>query len=300
MVVSRPPDALALAEAMVHEFQHSKLGALLHLFPLLQDDGAEIHYAPWRPDPRHTTGLLHGAYAFTGVTGFWRDRLAEAEAGGGADPGTGADSGADAASAGFHFALRRLQTRLVVRTLLTRGELTPVGTRLLHGLAATLDGWLREPVAPATAARARAAAVSHQVEWRLRNLRCDEPERAALLAAYRAGDAAPPAGAHRPVLAGKPGPWSDPRARLYRDPPRTPAGADAQLVAGDPGTARALYAETLRRSPADAHALSGWLLAQAALDPAHRRLLRRPERLAALAPGTPEELREAAAWLAVP
>ncbi|RSS79435.1 HEXXH motif-containing putative peptide modification protein [Streptomyces sp. WAC06614] len=27
----------------------SKLGALLHLFPLLQDDGAEIHYAPWRP-----------------------------------------------------------------------------------------------------------------------------------------------------------------------------------------------------------------------------------------------------------
>ncbi|MFB6805325.1 HEXXH motif domain-containing protein [Streptomyces sp. NPDC056387] len=284
MVVSRPPDALALAEAMVHEFQHSKLGALLHLFPLLHDDGAEIHYAPWRPDPRHTTGLLHGAYAFTGVTGFWRDRMR--------------DPGVDPAVAGFQFALRRLQTRLIVRTLLTRARLTATGTRLLHGLASTLDGWLREPVAPRTAERARAAALSHLVEWRLRNLRCDEPERTALAAAFAAGGAPPPTGAHQPVPAGPPGPWHDPRTRLYRDPPLAPAGADAQLVAGLPRTAQTLYAETLRRSPSDPHALSGWLLAEAALTPAHRRLLGRPERLAALAPGTPEELREAAAWLA--
>ncbi|MFD7834341.1 HEXXH motif domain-containing protein [Streptomyces sp. NPDC059761] len=284
MVVSRPPDALALAEAMVHEFQHSKLGALLHLFPLLHDDGAEIHYAPWRPDPRHTTGLLHGAYAFTGVTGFWRDRMT--------------DPGVDSGTAAFHFALRRLQTRLIVRTLLTRARLTAPGTRLLHGLAATLDGWLREPVAPRTAERARAAALSHLVEWRLRNLRCDETERTALASAFAAGGTPPPTGAHQPVLAGPPGPWHDPRARLYRDPPLTPAGADAQLVAGAPRTAQDLYAETLRRSPTDPHALSGWLLAEAVLTPAHRRLLARPERLSALAPGTPEELREAAAWLA--
>ncbi|MCB5181260.1 aKG-HExxH-type peptide beta-hydroxylase [Streptomyces antimicrobicus] len=284
MVVSRPPDALALAEAMVHEFQHSKLGALLHLFPLLHDDGAEVHYAPWRPDPRHTTGLLHGAYAFTGVTGFWRDRMA--------------DPSVDTEAAAFHFALRRLQTRLVVRTLLTRAELTAAGTRLLRGLAATLDAWLREPVPPRTAARARAAALSHQVEWRLRNVRCDDRERTALASAFRAGGAPPPPGAHRPVLAGDPGPWSDPRATLYLVPPRTAAGADARLAAGDPATARALYAETLRRSPADPHALSGWLLAEADLAPPHRHLLRRPERLLALAPATPEELREAAAWLA--
>ncbi|MCJ1680096.1 HEXXH motif domain-containing protein [Streptomyces sp. APSN-46.1] len=283
MVISRPVDGLALAEAMVHEFQHSKLGALLHLFPLLDDDdGAEVHYAPWRPDPRPATGLLQGAYAFTGVTGFWRDRMA--------------DKTADPELAAFHFALSRLQTRLVIRTLLTRARLTGPGTRLLHGLAATLDSWLREPVAPRIAARARAAARSHRVEWRLRNLRCGDEERAALTTAFREGAAPPPPSLHRPVLTREPADWADPRAHLYGAPPRTPATADAHLAAGDPDTARRLYADILRGSPSDPHALSGWLLANAGVSPGRRGLLHRPERLLALAPGTPEELRRAADW----
>ncbi|MBW5486789.1 HEXXH motif domain-containing protein, partial [Streptomyces bambusae] len=222
MLVSRPADGVGLAEAMVHEFQHSKLGALLHLFPLVDDDGAEVHYAPWRADPRHTTGLLHGAYAFTGVTGFWRDRMADLTDGAGGQDGTNgtipsgamdamdrtgaADGthetgGAAAETAAFHFALRRLQTRLVIRTLLTRARLTGPGTRLLHGLAGTLDGWLREDVAPSVAARARAAALSHHVEWRLRNLRCGDQERTLLVSAYRAGAAPPPAAGHDAVPA---------------------------------------------------------------------------------------------------
>ncbi|MCX4528795.1 HEXXH motif domain-containing protein [Streptomyces sp. NBC_01551] len=284
MVISRPADGLALAEAMVHEFQHSKLGALLHLFPLLDDDGAEIHYAPWRSDPRHAAGLLQGAYAFTGVTGFWRDRMA--------------DTTADPDVAAFQFALRRLQTRLVVRTLLTRARPTGPGTRLLHGLADTLDAWLREPVAPGTAARARAAALSHQVEWRLRHLRCGDAERIALASAFRAGAAPAPPSARQPVLdPDRAGDWTDPRGHLYAAPPRRPATADGHLAAGDPHTARRLYAQSLRDSPSDPHALSGWLLATAGISPGHRALLRRPERLRALDPGTPEELQRAADWL---
>ncbi|WP_330329304.1 HEXXH motif-containing putative peptide modification protein [Streptomyces sp. NBC_00536] len=287
MVISRPADGLDLAEAMVHEFQHSKLGALLLLFPLLDDDDGEIHYAPWRSDPRHATGLLQGAYAFTGVTGFWRDRMT--------DKTTGETAAPDLAA--FHFALRRLQTRLVVRTLLTRAALTGPGTRLLHGLAATLDGWLREDVAPGVAARARAAALSHRVEWRLRNLRCGEAERALLTTAFRAGAAPPSAAAHESVLVRGTSRWSDPRAALYRVPPRAPVSADAHLAAGDPHTALRRYAELLCGAPADPHALSGWLLARAGVSPARRRLPPRPERLLALAPVTPEELRRAADWL---
>ncbi|WP_103507449.1 HEXXH motif domain-containing protein, partial [Streptomyces sp. SM13] len=108
MVVAEPPNGAALAETMVHEFQHSKLGALLHLFAMLDDDRTEEHYAPWRPDPRHLPGLLHGAYAFVGVAGFWRDRIGDRAA----DP-------LDLAP--FRFALRRIQTRTVLRTLATRG-----------------------------------------------------------------------------------------------------------------------------------------------------------------------------------
>ncbi len=110
---------------------------------------------PWRADPRHLTGLLHGAYAFTGVAGFWRDRLAEPE---------------HAEVAAYHFALRRLQSRLVVRTLRTSARLTAPGSRLVAGLARTLDGWLRVPVAPDALRRARTAAALHRTQWRLRNL----------------------------------------------------------------------------------------------------------------------------------
>ncbi|MFD8567839.1 HEXXH motif domain-containing protein [Streptomyces sp. NPDC059639] len=267
MIASRPDGALDLAETLVHEFQHSKLGALLHLFPLLADDRTERFYAPWRADPRHLPGLLHGAYAFTGVAGFWRARMGDREA----DP---------EGAAPFHFALRRMQTRLVVRTLATCADLTPTGRRLLDGLAATLDRWLREPVDPEVAARARAAAVSHRVEWRLRNLRCGPAERAALARARQ--DGGTPPSAFEPELApsGSAAHWEDTRTALYLSP-RPGPDADACLTTGDPARARDLYAARLNDTPGDAHALSGLLLAQAEAEPRTRRLLARPERFAA-------------------
>ncbi|WP_344441554.1 HEXXH motif domain-containing protein [Streptomyces kunmingensis] len=291
MMASRPDTALDLAESLVHEFQHSKLGALLHLFPLLADDRAERYYAPWRADPRHLPGLLHGAYAFIGVTGFWRARIGDRAA----DPQN---------TAPFHFALRRLQTRLVVRTLATRADLTPAGRRLVSGLATTLDRWLREPVEPGAAARARAAAVSHRVEWRLRNLRCGASEREALARAWREGAAAPPSRFEPEIVPGASAvDWDDTRTALYLAP-RPGPDADACLVTGDAEQARELYAARLRSAPDDAHALAGRLLAEAAVRPRVRRVLARPERVAAaleasgVGAGEVEEAARVVDWLA--
>ncbi|MFE5871520.1 HEXXH motif domain-containing protein [Streptomyces roseifaciens] len=247
MVLSRPPDGLTLAETLVHELQHSKLGALMHLFPLLDDDRAELYYSPWRPDPRHLTGLLHGAYAFTGVTGFWHDRL----------------GGPHHATAAFQFALRRLHSRLAVSTLLRHARLTPVGRRLVHGLAATLDTWLRHPLDPSVVRRARAAARSHLVEWRLRNLQWD-----------------PATGTTKITGSLRQGIWHDDRARLYALPPTAPQTADEHLCAGNPTAALPLYTAALRHNPQDTHAKAGHLLATAALNPHMRSTLRLPERTA--------------------
>ncbi|MGI5429222.1 HEXXH motif domain-containing protein [Streptomyces sp. CA-179760] len=257
MVVARPSCPLALAETLVHEFQHSKLAALLHLFPLLDDDREERYYAPWRPDPRHLTGLLHGAYAFTGVAGFWRDRLAVARDDGAAD------------TAGYHFALRRLQSRLVVRTLLVEGRLTPQGRALVSGLARTLDGWLREPVPYAALTRARTAAALHRAEWRLRNV------------------APPSSGSSGPRF--RPGrtSWPDVRTHAFAARPVAPHTADEQLAAGDAAAALARYADQLATDPAEPHALAGWIVARSVLDPGRttRRMLARPELLQPLPSG---------------
>lgn len=261
MVIARPSSALALAETLVHEFQHSKLAALLHLFPLLDDDRAERYYAPWRADPRHLTGLLHGAYAFTGVAGFWRDRLAEAPDGRAAD------------EAGYHFALRRLQSRLVVRTLRTSGRLTVPGRALVTGLARTLDGWLREPVPPAAQARARTAAELHRTEWRLRNV-----------VPVPGGPAATP---DTPPLRTDRAAWADVRTHAFAVPPARPRTADEHLAAGDPSTALARYADALASDPAEPHTLAGWIVSRALLEPgrASRRMLARPELLEPLPSG---------------
>ncbi|MFG2429774.1 HEXXH motif domain-containing protein [Streptomyces sp. NPDC048590] len=289
MVIARPPDGLALAETLVHEFQHSKLGALLHLFPLLGDDRSEHHYAPWRADPRHLPGLLHGAYAFVGVTGFWRERIG--------DPADHDDR------APFLFALRRLQTRMVLRTLATRATLTGPGRRLVTRLSDTVDGWLREPLDPATTDRARAAAASHRVEWRLRHLRCAEEDRITLVKAMRTGAA--PMRTGEPLITREPGGgyWHDGRTALYaRTRPRSGRAStpDELLVTGDPEAARAGYTEQLTGTgPLDPHALAGWLLAHTVLHPRDRRLLARPERLTPLlAVSPPEEWTRIAHWLA--
>ncbi|MFH9396675.1 FxSxx-COOH system tetratricopeptide repeat protein [Streptomyces sp. NPDC017556] len=266
---------------------------------------------------RHLPGLLHGAYAFVGVAGFWRDRIGDRAA----DP---------LGLAPFRFALRRLQTRTVLRTLATRAALTGPGCRLVAGLTRTVDGWLREPVDGRAVARARAAAAGHRVEWRLRNLRCGDEERAGLGAALRTGAPPPPLGQPLLVPASERTHWQDVRGALYLRPdsaldvtvadigpraasvaapdaasvtvargvrPRAtpPVRADVLLIRGESAAAREAYRERWAEAPGDPHPLAGWLLAHTALHPGHRRLLARPERFAAAVAAEGPEVWEHAA-----
>lgn len=279
MIIARPSSSLALAETLVHEFQHSKLAALIHLFPLLTDDRTEGYYAPWRPDPRHLTGLLHGAYAFTGVTGFWRDRLSDPEY---------------AETAAYHFALRRTQSRLVVRTLLTSGRLTAAGRALVGGLARSLDTWLREAVPQAARIRARTAAALHRTEWRLRNL-APPPHRGPTAPPAPAGHCVPPGNPAAEASATPDGirfrpdrvSWPDVRTHAFAVPPAAPRTPDEYLAAGDAEAAFQGYSEKLEREPGDPHLLAGWIVARAAREPGRvaRRMLARPELLLPVVPG---------------
>ncbi|MFE4369425.1 HEXXH motif-containing putative peptide modification protein [Streptomyces sp. NPDC056835] len=76
-------ERMATAEALVHEYGHQKLNAVLPLDPLIADDSGEaVHYSPWRDDPRPLSGLLHAVYSFVSVADFYRAVLDTPDAGG--------------------------------------------------------------------------------------------------------------------------------------------------------------------------------------------------------------------------
>lgn len=72
IALSWTPDTPVLAEAIVHEYHHSKLNTLLTVDPLIAGPTEQsLFYSPWRPDPRPLLGLLHGAFVFHAVLHFW-------------------------------------------------------------------------------------------------------------------------------------------------------------------------------------------------------------------------------------
>jgi hypothetical protein len=72
LAATLPGDPAQLAVTLVHEFQHSKLNALLDVAPLYDPDHKVLYQVPWRTDPRPIAGVLHGIYAFSAVADFWR------------------------------------------------------------------------------------------------------------------------------------------------------------------------------------------------------------------------------------
>lgn len=151
MALSFTPDPVVLAATLVHEFQHTKLGALLDLVPLHCAGLRKLFYAPWREEPRPLEALLHGTYAFLGVSGFWRVQRR-------------VSAGAAAEHAHLQFALWRGRVHAATTTLRASGLLTEAGERFVAGMAATLEAWLQDEVSPAPARRAAEVAVrSHPV-----------------------------------------------------------------------------------------------------------------------------------------
>jgi HEXXH motif-containing protein len=135
-----PPSPADFAVTLVHEFQHSKLSAVLDLVPLTDPAGTGRYFAPWRTDPRPLAGLLQGVYAFAGVADIWRGLR-------------GADRVGPVAD--IRFAEARLQVDRGLTSIERSGALTPAGERLAAGLRAATDDMLAEPV-PAAVARTAA------------------------------------------------------------------------------------------------------------------------------------------------
>ncbi|QFY05564.1 HEXXH motif domain-containing protein [Nonomuraea phyllanthi] len=154
--LSGSSDGLTLAATLAHEVQHAKLGALLDLVRLIEPDDGRRFYAPWREDPRPADGLLQGAYAYLGVSGFWRrQRIRE--------------QGDRALLAHSEFARWRAGARRAVDTLMASGLLTPAGKHFAATMRRVLAAWQAEQVSPAAAATAREENERHLARWRQAN-----------------------------------------------------------------------------------------------------------------------------------
>ncbi|MFI5910255.1 HEXXH motif domain-containing protein [Dactylosporangium sp. NPDC051541] len=135
--LTRPATAADFAVTLVHEYQHSKLSALLDTVQLSDPDDEGRYFAPWRTDPRPLAGLIQGVYAFAGVADTWR-----------ALRGAGLDA------AEQEFANARLQVDRSLISVEESGGLTAEGERFIAHLRRFTDELLAEPVPAAVAARA--------------------------------------------------------------------------------------------------------------------------------------------------
>ncbi|MEU0793590.1 HEXXH motif domain-containing protein [Amycolatopsis sp. NPDC005961] len=265
-----------LAAALVHEFQHIRLGGLLQLARLHDDDRTERLYAPWREDPRPLGGLVHGVYAFFGVSAFWRalsrahpeDRLAA-----------------------FEFAHWRAQTWQTLESIRDDAALTDAGRRFLDELATVFGPWQNEPGAPEAVHWAEKLAADHYAGWRLRHIR-PEPELTADLArTWLEGEPCPRVASGGRLDTVSDGEWANARAdlirvRFGRDGERRLSQVwsqvpgvlegDRWLIAGSDHEARTAYRAVLDQDPEHAAALIGLGLSLPS-GPAKRALLEMPE-----------------------
>jgi HEXXH motif-containing protein len=309
-IISRPDDAASLAAALVHEFQHNRLSALLHLRQLHTDDPAERYYTAWRDDPRPIGGVIHGVHAFFGVAAFWR-ALARV------------DDDRFRRIAQFEFAYWRRAVRHVVQVLRPDPGLTVDGRRFLRLIDGHLEPWLREQVPTSCANAASDALLDHYAGWRLRHVRPDPRIVRSLAEAWEAGRARPalgflPDAEPTPVPDGL---WRHARLDLTRlahtDPLRfarrwknvpDATTADFAYVSGQFSLAADGYRTELRTDPDSPSAWTGLGLAlsRSGTGPAASVLLHQPELVRAVhrrlisdgaPPERPDELASWLGWL---
>jgi HEXXH motif-containing protein len=108
---------------MVHEFQHSKLNAILDLVAFYDHGDPTTYFAPWRLDPRPIGGLYQGVYAFLGVADVMGRLCGEPEL---------------RESAERQFAITREQVRCGLETLLGAPSLTTQGRQFAAGIRRVL------------------------------------------------------------------------------------------------------------------------------------------------------------------
>ncbi len=70
------PSPMTMTEAVIHEFSHNKLNAMLELDPLLENAFSPLFSSPVRPDPRPLHGVLLAVHAFLPVAELYRRMIA--------------------------------------------------------------------------------------------------------------------------------------------------------------------------------------------------------------------------------
>ena len=126
------PRPMMMLEALIHEFQHNKLHALMQLGPLLAGDEDLRVASPVRPDPRPLRGVLLALHAFLPVAELYR-RLVAAD-----DPLTREHWFAE------RYAAIRKSNRAAWLTVQQHAKWTPLAAGLAQELA-RLDAALSEP-----------------------------------------------------------------------------------------------------------------------------------------------------------
>jgi HEXXH motif-containing protein len=149
--LTRPSSAHDFVVTLVHEFQHSKLSALLDMYQLTDPLAERLYFAPWRTDPRPLASLLQGVYAFAAIADTWlalRDEIAEAEA---------------------RFAESRLQVDRGLTAIERSGALTSEGVDFTAALRRTVDKLLTEPVSPSATRSAEQLLSRIRTAWEAHN-----------------------------------------------------------------------------------------------------------------------------------
>lgn len=175
VAASRPPDAVVLAEMLVHEFQHLKLCGLLDMVRLMRPC-EELIYAPWRDDPRPASALLQGIYAHLGVARFWSSqRKAET------DPDR-------IFRAEVLFERWRRTIEPCLATLLRTDCLTAEGVEFAAVLRGEGHRLASEPVPAAAQIAAENIALDHWLAWQLSHIGVSAAGLAGLATAYQRGE----------------------------------------------------------------------------------------------------------------
>jgi HEXXH motif-containing protein len=118
-----------ILEALVHEYMHNKLNTLLSVDPVIVGPTNEaIFYSPFRSDPRPLLGLLHGIFAFHGVTRFWEVFLRRPQA------------HADGAWVQRRALELYCKVQIAINDLQSVAQLTPIGKTLLDTIAESSAG----------------------------------------------------------------------------------------------------------------------------------------------------------------
>jgi HEXXH motif-containing protein len=161
IAMSLPPDALAMAETLVHESHHAILGAFRDVEPLVRDDDGQdegrsfLGYAPWRDDPRPPHALLQGIYAHYGMGQFWRREYL-----------TGAAAHRERAAVAF--GRMRAMTARGAQSLAGSARLSETGRKILAGIEDEISQWQGEPL-PVSVDRYVADLLrQHEARWRAR------------------------------------------------------------------------------------------------------------------------------------